>query len=389
MKRLLATVLISIVPMAAACKKKEGDANKEAAKVAPAQPAPPPEEKKPEPPKPLTADEMAKRYDECWGFYNARDWKSFETCYAPGATSDFVDSGMPPATGFAEIQEKHSKPFLDAFPDAKGTVELTLISGRNAATVALYTGTHTAPLKSPMGEIPPTNKKIGMRVAHMAHFTDDGHAVDKQWFYNDIGTMMSQLGLSPAPARPVTETANPHETVVAKDDDTEKKNLATVTTLGDAFNKHDTKAIDAVLADDLKWGEIGMPKDWNKKEAVAAHGELFKGFPDLKFTPGTQFAAGDWVVQQGVMTGTNKGDMPTMHIKKTGKPVNLNYLQFWKFNKDGKIAESWGYWNGAAMAMQLGMMPPPGGAAPAGAGSAAKPGDKAADKKPADKPAGK
>jgi hypothetical protein len=52
-KRLLATALISILPMAAACKKKEGDASKEAAKATSTQPTPPPpEEKKPEPPKP-------------------------------------------------------------------------------------------------------------------------------------------------------------------------------------------------------------------------------------------------------------------------------------------------------------------------------------------------
>lgn len=374
--------------MAAACKKKEGDASKEAPKTTATQPTPPPppEEKKPEPPKPLTADEMAKRYDECWSFFNSKDWKSFETCYAPSATSDFVDSGMPPATGFADIMEKHNKPFADAFPDGKGTIELTLISGHNGATVALFTGTNSAPMKSPMGEIPATNKKIGMRVAHMVHFTDDGHAVDKQWFYNDLGTMMSQLGLSPAPARAVTETANAHETVVAKNDDTEKKNIATVASLDAAFSKHDAKAIEATLADDVVWGEIGMTKDWNKKEALASHAELFKGFPDLKFTAGTTFAAGDYVIEQGVMTGTNNGDMPTMHIKKTGKPVTLNFLQVWKFNKDGKVAQSWGYWNGMAMAMQLGMMPPPGGAAPAGGGSAAP----AGDKKPADKkPAGK
>src|SRR3954447_6194618 len=46
--------------------------------------------------KPATAEDQAKRYTECVGLWKAKDWTKFQDCYAKDATSEFVDSGMPP-----------------------------------------------------------------------------------------------------------------------------------------------------------------------------------------------------------------------------------------------------------------------------------------------------
>jgi len=316
-----------------------------------------------ETPKAATPDDMAKRYVECWGFWGAKDWKSFETCYTKDATSDFVDSGMPQAAGWDQISAR-DKQTTDAFPDVKGSLEVTLINGHNGATFALLTGTHTAPMKTPMGDVPPTNKKIGLQIAHLAHFADDGKAVDKEWLYQDMGEMMGQLGLSKAPVRAATDKPwHDNEIVVAKDDDNEKKNLATINQTLDAFNKHDAKALGEALDDKIVWSEQGMPKDMtNKAEAVKSHEGLMKAFSDVKFSSDTAWAAGDYVVVQGTMTGTNDGAAPDMGIAKpTKKAVNLKFAQLFKL-KDGKIINSWGYWNSAAFAQQLGMTPPAGAA---------------------------
>ena len=79
-----------------------------------------------------------------------------------------------------------------------------------------------------------------------------------------------------------------------------------------------------------------------------------------------------------------------MGIKKpTGKDMSLTFLQLWKLDKDGKITNSWGYWNSMKFAGDLGMLPPPAAAKPddkKGSGDAKKPDDKKPDdKKPADK----
>ena len=346
--------------------------------------------KPPEPAKPATPEDEAKRYVECWGFFTAHDADKFKTCYTKDASSVHEDSGMPDATGADQIIETHAKPFWTAFPDIKGDVELTLINGKNGVTVALLTGTNSGTMKTPMGDMPATNKKIGMQVAHAAHFADDGKAVDKERFYADMGEMMGQLGVSKAPVRPAADKPSmANEIVIAKDDETEKKNLAMSQAGVDSFNKHDIKALEASLADDATWSEIGVPKDWNKKEAVKMHEELFKAFPDLKITLDTSWAAGDYVVWEGTFAGTNKGPAPDMGIAKaTNKPVSLKFMQVMKI-KDGKIKNSWGFWNSMKFAMDLGMAPPPPAAGDKKPADDKKPA--AGDKKPADdkKPAKK
>jgi predicted ester cyclase len=337
------------------CRKKEAPAEPQQAPPTP----PPAQPASPEPVKAApTGDDLAKRYQECWGLFNAKDWAGFQTCYGADAVSDWVDSGTPPVTGAAAIVEQHAKPTATAMPDVKGEVELTLVSGKNAATVALFTGTHTGPLAMPGGEIPATQKKIGLRVAHAVVFGEDGQRVSKEWFYLDMGTMFAQLGLSKAPARPVVDKAMASETVVAKDDDEEKRNLASVEKIIEAFNKHDLEAVADLMSPGLVWSESGMPADWNLEQSIKAHDDLFKGFSDLSITTTTMWAAGDYVVQQGVFAGTNDGDVRSMGLKRTKKKMSLNFLQIWKFDGEGKLVGSWGFWNGAAFAQQLGLVPP-------------------------------
>ena len=71
---------------------------------------------------PLTSDRIVKRYSECWGYLNAKNWDAFSRCYAPNPTSVWFDSGMRPATSRADIIEKQAKPFVAAFPDIAGTL---------------------------------------------------------------------------------------------------------------------------------------------------------------------------------------------------------------------------------------------------------------------------
>ena len=42
---------------------------------------------------------------------------------------------------------------------------------------------------------------------------------------------------------------------------------------------------------------------------------------------------------------------------QAGKKMSIGFLQLFKL-KDGKLTRSWGFWNSAAFATQLGLMPP-------------------------------
>lgn len=314
-----------------------------------------------EPPKAATPDDMAKRYMECVGLWKASDWTKFADCYAKDATSEFIDSGMPPASGNTAIADEH-KNLTDAFKDHNSAVEVLLINGHQGASIALLSGTQTAPMKTPAGEIPATNKKFGVQVAHVIHFSDDGKTADKEVFYQDFGEMMGQLGVSKAPVRKAEDKPwHDPEVVIAKDDDTEKKNLATSQALMDDFNKRDWKALGEILDPKLVWSEQGMAKDFDGKDGtLKAHQGLVKSASDVKFSAETMWSAGDYVAWQGTMTGTNDGAAPEMGITKpTKKPFTVKFFQLLQYGKDGKLTHSYGFWNSAALATQLGLVPPP------------------------------
>ena len=326
-------------------------------------PAPTPEpaptaEKAPEPPKPPTQEQLVAWYQGCWGKFSAKAWDDFTKCYSADAVSDQVDTGMPTATGPAAIVEG-SKQFVSAFPDVTGELQLTLVNGKNIVGVGLVRGTHTGPMKGPMGELPATGKKVGYLIGHVLE-TDDAGLAKREWLFSDSSTTMAQLGMNPMPARPVLEQGWAEKvTVIAKGDETETKNVAAYNKDVESFNKHDVKALSEGVAESLVWSEMAMPKDQNKKEMTAGLKEMFKGFTDLKLSPTSTWGAGDYVVVVGHMDGTNDGNVPSMKLKKTGKKVSLTFLEIDKY-KDGKITNAWLFYDGGAFANQLGLIPPPG-----------------------------
>jgi hypothetical protein len=74
-----------------------------------------------------------------------------------------------------------------------------LVNGDRMAGLALYTATNTGPLPpGPDGKaMPPTNKAIGMYVAHTIELDPTGANAVREATYVDEGTMMAQLGLNP------------------------------------------------------------------------------------------------------------------------------------------------------------------------------------------------
>jgi predicted ester cyclase len=350
----------------------------------PMAPPPPPATAAPAPveapkPPPATGAERAKGFADCWAAFNAKDWAKFAPCYAEGATSEQVDSGMPVLVGRNDIVEKGVKAFSAEAPDQTGELELVLVNGSNMAAIALVKGTNTGPLMTPGGELPATKKKFGMLMGQAVELTEDGRAVAHDRFYMDGGTYMGQLGLAKMPHRKVLEKgAAEKPVVVATGSDVEKANLAAAPKMLEAFNKHDLAGLVGTMADDVVFSEASAPADQVGKKAVEkSYKSLFKGFSDVRLEVARAWAAGDYVVAEGALIGTNDGAMPPMLNKPTGKKVTSRYLEIDKF-VNGKVKDIWIFDNGMAFAMQLGLVPPP-GAKPAAAGApGAKPAPAAA-----------
>jgi predicted ester cyclase len=315
-------------------------------------PAPPPP---PPPPPPKTQDEIAARYQECWGLWNDGKYDDFKGCYASDATSEDPGSGKPAVSGTDAIIED-AKAQKSGVPDMKGALQLVLVNGNKAAGVAVLMGTNTEALKTPMGEIKPSKKKVGAVFGHLVEFNDAG-AVTKQWGFYDIATLLGQIGASKMPGRKaVTKAPKTTEVVLAKNDDKEKANLASFDALTDAFNKHDVKALGAALGDKVVWSEVAAPGDQTKKQVLKDMPLMWKGFSDLTFNVKDKWAAGDYVVAVESFDGTNDGDLPMMKLKKTGKKVSTPFLAIHKF-ENGKNTATWIFYQGIDFATQLGMMP--------------------------------
>jgi len=319
------------------------------------EPAPPP----PPAPKVLTAAERVARYQECWGYFNDKAWDKFQDCYTDNAVSESVDSMPASVSGRAAIVQ-NGKDAAMAFPDRRGELKMVLANPGHIVGVALWTGTNTGDMPpGPDGKpVKATNKPIGLLMAHTLEWDSTGTMAARDAGYVDEGTIQSQLGLNPNPSRPVEKaTGAPAMVVIAKGDDTEKQNVAAAQTVFDALNKHDLKALEATMADNYKGIAVAEPPpDKDKKAAIAGTKEMFAAFPDVKITPVSSWAAGDYVVVTGTFEGTNTGDMPSMKMKKTGNKVSAHFLEIFQFDK-GKVTNDWLFYNGAAFATQL-MAPP-------------------------------
>ena len=142
--------------------------------------------------------------------------------------------------------------------------------------------------------------------------------------------------------------------VIAKNDETEKKNVETDKASADTFSKHDLAAADSFLADDVVIHDMTAPKDLTKKENSEMSKQFMNAFSDAKLNISSMWGAGDYVVSVGTFDGTNDGDFPAMRLKKTGKKVSLPFFGIDRF-EGGKIKENWLIFDTAAFAAQLGM----------------------------------
>ena len=84
--------------------------------------------------------------------------------------------------------------FKEAFPDLRRVSSTVVEQGDTAIVELVLEGTHTGPMRSPEGTIPPTGKKVVWKAADFVRVTDGKIAV---WHpYWDRVAFAAQLGLT-------------------------------------------------------------------------------------------------------------------------------------------------------------------------------------------------
>jgi steroid delta-isomerase-like uncharacterized protein len=125
--------------------------------------------------------------------FNARDVDRVAAVCADDFTLEDIPAGLTlhgPAGMRLWLQT-----WLDAAPDAWATVERIFGEGSWVATEHHGTATHTGPLRTPTGEIPPTGRRLDLWFSENFEVRDG--KLRRMRVYYDGGAVMRQLGLFP------------------------------------------------------------------------------------------------------------------------------------------------------------------------------------------------
>ena len=81
-----------------------------------------------------------------------------------------------------------------AFPDSQGEISNTIHSDNMVVLEVTWRGTHTGPLQTPKGTIPPTGKRIEFRACQVHTITNGKIQTTRHYF--DMATLLQQLGVT-------------------------------------------------------------------------------------------------------------------------------------------------------------------------------------------------
>lgn len=90
-----------------------------------------------------------------------------------------------------------------SFPDFTITIDEKIFTNDKIVVKGSATGTNTGPLRTPMGELPPTGKKIRFRLADIIQVVDG--KITEEWIYYNQAPVLLQLGFTLMPPQPPEE----------------------------------------------------------------------------------------------------------------------------------------------------------------------------------------
>jgi steroid delta-isomerase-like uncharacterized protein len=267
---------------------------------------------------------------------NAHDAKKYSELFAPDAKVD--EYGLGEANGRDAIADGIQRAF-EGFPDYK--IGLSNIFVKNEVLVQewVITGTNTGEFNGAKA----TNKAIGVRGASVLSFTPEG-LVKSERRYFDSSTVLSQLGLTQTPARPVAALpSGAPEWHIAKGTPEEDKLVEVAKALNGAFEKKAEPDFLGVLSENVSWSNLTQPKDVSGKESAKQFfGTFTKAFLDARFSSDVLFGVDNVVVSETSMTATHAGSLGP--LKPTKKPVTMHGLDILVV-EDGKVSSGSSYSN--------------------------------------------
>jgi predicted ester cyclase len=97
----------------------------------------------------------------------------------------------------AQALKEYNQNFIRAFPDARVEAKNIFTAGSTVIVEGVFTGTHDGTLKTPMGDVPATGRKVKGEFVQI--FEVDRGLVKRNSLMYDQVQLMTQLGVAPVP----------------------------------------------------------------------------------------------------------------------------------------------------------------------------------------------
>jgi len=133
--------------------------------------------------------EVLQRYLDA---FNRADWPAYKTTLTIDSTH--IEPGGMEFHG-PDASAEGVNVFKVAFPDLTGEVIRLITGDQVAAAEIVWTGTHTGPLVTPSGTIPPTGKPITVHATKV--FAFEGDLIKYSRHYWDMTELLGAIGAMP------------------------------------------------------------------------------------------------------------------------------------------------------------------------------------------------
>jgi steroid delta-isomerase-like uncharacterized protein len=125
--------------------------------------------------------------------FNEKDYHAIEGLAADNF--ELIDVASGEKYRGREGARKNAEGWLTAFPDVKIELLNVVSSGDWAVAEAVGRGTHSGPLKTPGGDVPPTGRQMELHFCSLIK-VQNGKIVEGRDYYDGM-TVATQLGMMP------------------------------------------------------------------------------------------------------------------------------------------------------------------------------------------------
>jgi predicted ester cyclase len=286
----------------------------------------------------MSEEQNVRAYHAMVEALNARDFERAAEAYHEDATIVNVATGeaLRGRDGFRQL----ARGWVAAFPDDRIEVARMVPGSKGEVLVAEYVrrGSHTGPLITPTGHIPPTGSQLELEACDVVEFLEGKIRTVRT--YLDSATVLRQMGLlanSPLHAPDRRAALELYATEV--DAALPQRNKAIVQRfLREVMNRRDPAACSAICSPNLTWhgGTLGTTYDLGAFQAFLAG--FFASFPDLHLAADDVIAEADRVVVRVTLQATHLGEF--QGLAATGERVRVTGTNTYRI-ANGRVVEQW------------------------------------------------